>query len=58
MVIASQKYLSDQYISDAPKWGVMKKEIWYQYGNWMHENNLLYSSFESEKAFTNEFLPE
>ena len=58
MVIASQKYLSDRYIGDASKWGTMKKEIWDQYGNWMYENNLLYSSFESEKAFTNEFLPE
>ena len=53
MVIASQKYLSGQYMSDSPKWGIMEKSIWDNFGNWMYENNLLQSSLESEKAFTN-----
>ena len=57
IVIASQKYLAEQYISDAPRWGEMKKETWEAFSNWMYENNLTSSRLESEKAFTNEFLP-
>ncbi len=58
MVIASQQYLSGQYMGDSPGWGIMKKSIWDDFSNWMYENNLLQSSLESEKAFTNEFLPQ
>lgn len=58
MIIASQKYLSAQYMGDSPKWGVMKKSIWDNFSNWMYENNLLQARLESEKAFTNEFLPQ
>jgi ABC-type nitrate/sulfonate/bicarbonate transport system substrate-binding protein len=58
LVIASQQYLSGQYIGDSPRWGIMEKSIWDDFGNWMYENNLLQSSLESGKAFTNEFLPQ
>jgi len=57
IVIASQKYLAGQYISDADRWGEMDTGIWEQYGDWMYENNLLESELIVEKAFTNEFLP-
>ena len=58
LVTASQEYLSGQYIGDSPGWGIMEKSIWDDFGNWMYENNLLQSSLESGKAFTNEFLPQ
>jgi len=57
IIIASQKYLAEQYISDASRWGEMQKEIWETYGNWMYENNLISRQLETDKAFTNEFLP-
>ena len=58
MIIASQEYLSGHYMDDSPRWGVMEKSIWDNFSNWMYENNLLQSKLESEKAFTNEFLPQ
>ncbi|HHW30254.1 MAG TPA: ABC transporter substrate-binding protein [Clostridiaceae bacterium] len=57
IAVASQKYLANEYISDAEKWGVMKEEIWETYGNWMFENGLLESKLDVKGAFTNEFLP-
>ena len=57
LVTASQKYLSIQYKGDSTKWGVMEKSIWDNFSNWMFDNGLLQERLESEKAFTNEFLP-
>lgn len=58
LVIASQKYLSENYVGDSSRWGIMEKNIWDNFSDWMYENNLLQSNLESEKAFTNKFLPE
>ncbi len=58
LVTASQKYLSRHYQGDSTKWGTMEKSIWDNFSNWMFENNLLQGNLESEKAFTNEFLPK
>lgn len=58
MAIASQKYLSDEYIADAQKWGVMKQEVWENYANWMYERGLIENQLNVEEAFTNEYLPE
>ena len=57
IVTASQKYLAEQYIADASRWGEMKIEIWQTFSNWMFENNLLARKLDADKAFTNEFLP-
>jgi ABC-type nitrate/sulfonate/bicarbonate transport system substrate-binding protein len=57
LAIESQKYLSEEYISDAPKWGHMKQEIWDEFGFWMYENQLIDKKLEGKEAFTNAFLP-
>ena len=57
MVIASQKYLSENYVSYEEGWGFMRLEIWESFSSWMYENGLLNSVLEADKAFTNEFLP-
>jgi ABC-type nitrate/sulfonate/bicarbonate transport system substrate-binding protein len=57
LITASQKYLSGHYMGDSAKWGVMEKSIWDNFSNWMWDNGLLQNKLESEKAFTNEFLP-
>lgn len=57
LVIASQKYLSEQYQADAPRWGVMKEEVWRNYAQWMFERKLIEKMIEPGKAFTNQFLP-
>lgn len=58
IVTASQKYLANEYKAQAKRWGEMKEEVWTTYGNWMFDNDLLENQLESDKAFTNEFLPK
>ncbi len=58
LVIASQKWLSDQYQAEAPRWGEQKLEVWENYTAWMLKYNLLEKTMDAPKAFTNEFLPE
>jgi len=58
MIIASQAYLSKNYISYSEGWGVMKKDIWENFGSWMYGNDLLNRTLDVENAYTNEFLPE
>ena len=58
LVKASQEWLKDKYQDDADRWGEQKLEVWENYAEWMLENDLLDKELDSEKAFTNEFLPK
>jgi ABC-type nitrate/sulfonate/bicarbonate transport system substrate-binding protein len=58
LVINSQEYLAQQYQADAPRWGEMKAEVWKLYADFMFENQLIEQNIESDKAFTNQFLPK
>jgi ABC-type nitrate/sulfonate/bicarbonate transport system substrate-binding protein len=58
LVKASQKWLADKYQDDAKRWGEQQLEVWDNYASWMYENKLLDKPLNSEKAFTNEFLPK
>ncbi|HHW61248.1 MAG TPA: ABC transporter substrate-binding protein [Syntrophomonadaceae bacterium] len=58
LVLKSQQYLKDQYQSDAPRWGEMKKEVWQAYADFMFKNGLIEKKIDPEKAFSNQFLPE
>ncbi|WP_243290531.1 ABC transporter substrate-binding protein [Bacillus sp. FJAT-47783] len=56
LVLASQKWLSNQYKGNAEQWGIQKQEVWQRYADWMFEQGLIETNIEAEKAFTNEFL--
>ncbi|WP_337018143.1 ABC transporter substrate-binding protein [Oceanobacillus massiliensis] len=58
LVKASQEWLSPRYQDDAEQWGVQKQVVWENYAEWMYENNLLEDKLDSERAFTNKFLPK
>lgn len=58
LVVASQKWLSPKYQEDAARWGEQKREVWQNYSDWMHERGLLEKPLDTDKVFTNEFLPE
>lgn len=58
LVVASQKWLSPRYQDDAARWGEQKKEVWDRFSGWMVENKLLDKKLDSDKAFTNDFLPK
>lgn len=57
LVAASQEYLSEQYKADASQWGIQKREVWENYGNWLAEQKLIPEMIDVEAAFTNDFLP-
>lgn len=57
LVNASLRYLAPRFQADAARWGEMKKSTWDAYAAFLVENGLLAQSIESDKAFTNRFLP-
>lgn len=58
LVVASQKYLSGEYISDAKRWGEFDPERWSGFYQWLNENQLLESEIDPMTGFTNDYLPE
>ncbi len=58
LVYASQEYLAEEYIADAPRWGQIDPARWGAYFNWLNEHELLESQISPEMGFTNDFLPE
>ncbi|MEQ8174348.1 MAG: ABC transporter substrate-binding protein [Syntrophomonadaceae bacterium] len=57
LVNASLRYLAPRFQADAPRWGEMKKSTWDAYTAFLVENGLLAQGIDSDKAFTNRFLP-
>lgn len=58
LVIASQEYLNNEYISDAKKWGYIDSTRWNNFYDWLFENKLIDVKIANDFGFTNEFLPE
>ncbi len=58
LVLASQKYLSGQYVADAPKWGYMDEKRWNGFYSWLNENGLSEPELPKNVGFTNEYLPQ
>lgn len=57
IAIASQKYLAEQYLADAPYWGIMEAQRWEDYARWLFERELIDRMLDVEASFTNQFLP-
>lgn len=58
LVLASQKYLADQYQADAPYWGYMDAERWNGFYQWVNEKDILEDEVPLNTGFTNEYLPQ
>ena len=58
LVIASQKYLAGEYISDAERWGEFDPERWSGFYQWLNDNSLLEGKIDPMAGFTNDYLPE
>ena len=56
LVNQSQTWLSKQYMSDAPKWGIQKDDVWERYAKWLSDHKLMKKEISSSDAYTNEFL--
>lgn len=55
---ASQEYLADKYVADAPQWGYIDKSRWEKFYQWMNDQQLTPVAIEASSGFTNEYLPE
>lgn len=58
LVRESQKWISQQYIADAEKWGHIDSQRWNNFYGWLWENKLIDKQIEKDFGYTNEFLPE
>lgn len=56
LVKASQKYMVDQYIADAPKWGYINPARWNAFYNWLGEEKIVEEKIPENTGFTNDYL--
>ncbi len=57
LVYASQKWVNEQYVSDAPYWGYITPERWDDFYSWLYENSLTERDL-SGQFYSNEYLSE
>ena len=58
LVVASQKYLADQYQADAPYWGYIDADRWNNFYRWVNEKQLVEGVVPLDYGFTNAYLPQ
>ncbi|MCM1272812.1 MAG: ABC transporter substrate-binding protein [Clostridium sp.] len=56
MVKASQQYLSKQYVAEAKYWGIIDKDRWDSFYNWVNENGYVEKPIAGGTGFTNEYI--
>lgn len=56
LVVASQKWISKQYIADADSWGVIDPERWDAFYSWLGAEGLTESIIPAGTGFTNKYL--
>ena len=56
LVIASQKWINEQYIADAESWGVIDPQRWDNFYKWLSDENLVAKSIPAGTGFTNDYL--
>lgn len=58
IVLASQKWLADQYKAEVDRWGYIDPERWNAFYSWLSDNQLVESPLPENTGFTNDYLPE
>lgn len=58
LVLASQKYLAEQYQADAQYWGYIDAERWNNFYQWVNNNNLVEDEIPLDTGFSNDYLPK
>ena len=56
LVIESQKWINEQYIADADKWGVIDAERWNNFYDWLSNEGLVKNVIPENTGFTNDYL--
>ena len=58
IVVASQKWLCNEYIADAKKWGIIDSERWNAFFDYLWDNQLIEKEIADNYGFSNEYLPD
>lgn len=56
LVKASQKWMADQYVADAPKWGYIDPARWNSFYNWVADEKIIDEKLPENTGFTNDYL--
>lgn len=56
LVKESQKWLANEYISDAKQWGYIDPARWNAFYNWLNEEKLIEKEIPENTGFTNAYL--
>ena len=56
LVIESQKWISQQYIADAEKWGIIDADRWDSFYKWLSDEGLVEREIPVGTGFTNDYL--
>lgn len=56
LVNASQKWINEQYISDAESWGIIDPERWNGFYNWLNSEGLTENTIPENTGFTNDYI--
>ena len=56
LAMASQEYLSAQYIDEGTPWGYIDADRWGEFYKWLNENNLLENPIDEGAGLDNEFI--
>ncbi len=56
LVEQSAKYLADQYVSDATSWGVIDKDRWAAYFQWLDDKGLVTNRLDVNVGWTMDYL--
>lgn len=56
LVIASQKWMANEYIADAEKWGYIDPVRWNAFYNWLNDEKLVTSPIAENTGFSNDYL--
>ncbi len=56
LVFESQKWINEQYISDAESWGIIDAERWDNFYKWLSDEGLVEKAIPAGTGFTNDYL--
>ncbi|MBQ9936270.1 MAG: ABC transporter substrate-binding protein [Lachnospiraceae bacterium] len=58
LVVASQKYMSQQYKAEVDKWGYIDPVRWNGFYNWLNQEGLVEETIPENTGFSNEYLSD
>ncbi len=58
LVLASQKYLANEYKAEVSRWGYIDPARWNGFYSWLNEEGLVEETIPENTGYTNDYLPE